>query len=70
METIKFLQEQISQLDKLRATYLSKKMTVWEEQSYDLATKERQHYETAIQAIKTLQTLEKLGIKTQQHGNV
>lgn len=66
METINFFIEQISQLDKLRAQYLSKKMTVWEEQSYDLATKERQHYEKAIQAIKTLQTLEKLGIKTIQ----
>lgn len=66
MKTINFFIEQISQLDKLRAKYLSKKMTVWEEQSYDLATKERQHYEKAIQAIKTLQTLEKLGIKTIQ----
>jgi nucleoid-associated protein YejK len=70
METIKFLQEQMDMCDQVRMRYLSKKMTAWEEVSYDLATKERKHYETAIQAIKTLQTLEKLGIKTQTNGNL
>lgn len=65
METIKFLHEQIDMLNKLRANYLSKKMTVWEAQSYDMATKEIQHYQNAIEAIRTVRMLEKLGIKTQ-----
>jgi long-subunit acyl-CoA synthetase (AMP-forming) len=70
MDTIKFFHEQIEQLNKLRATYLSKKMTVWEEQSYNMATKECQHYEKAIQALRTIETLDKLGIKSHTNADI